>query len=277
MSSTRPSRAFRAHSASAKSCRASRIASASPAARISSAISGAVIRPTSEHRLRRDLLDRLRVAALPAGLVGHRCVDVGVVHTRGEVHVVDVRSCLEIADDLLHVLHLEVAGPERGRVDPVADERLARRSPSLIRWSASSGKRSRFSSSRPSRRVGGCRAATGTATAGSRATCGTRSRRGRPRSPAERHRVGRPGSPRSRAPRAPSASARSGTRPAAPGSARPCTTEHRRRRRGPSSGLASRAARRAGAGPRACSRAAERPSRPSRALRPARRSRVRGS
>jgi hypothetical protein len=47
MSSALPSRALVAHSASAKSWRARRIASASPAARMSSAISGFVIRPTS--------------------------------------------------------------------------------------------------------------------------------------------------------------------------------------------------------------------------------------
>ena len=46
MSSSRPSRAFTAHSASANICRASRIASASPEASSSSATSGFVIRPT---------------------------------------------------------------------------------------------------------------------------------------------------------------------------------------------------------------------------------------
>ena len=47
MSSSRPSRTFFGHSASAKSWRASRIASASPASRMLSATSGSVMRPTS--------------------------------------------------------------------------------------------------------------------------------------------------------------------------------------------------------------------------------------
>src|SRR5712691_9431687 len=68
--------------------------------------------PDEEDGLVRDLLDGLRVAALPAGLVRHRRMDERVVDAGGEIHVVHIRLALEIADDLLHVLQLEVAGPE---------------------------------------------------------------------------------------------------------------------------------------------------------------------
>ena len=100
--------------------------------------------PDEQHGLVETSLIGLRVAALPALLVRHRRVDVGVVHAGGEVHVVEVDRALEVGDDPLDVLELEIARPERGRVDAVAEERVVadRRADARI---DSQGKRSRFS------------------------------------------------------------------------------------------------------------------------------------
>ena len=80
--------------------------------------------PDEQDGLRRDLLDGLRVAALPARLVGHRGVDEGVMDARRQVDVVEIDRALEVGDDALDVLELEIAGPERGGVDAVAEERV---------------------------------------------------------------------------------------------------------------------------------------------------------
>ena len=78
--------------------------------------------PHEQDRRVRDLFDSLGVAALPAGLVGHRGVDERVVDACGDVHVVHVGALVEIGHDPLHVVHLQVAGPERGGVDAVAHD-----------------------------------------------------------------------------------------------------------------------------------------------------------
>ena len=82
------------------------------------------MRPDQQHGLGRDIFDGASVLCLPACLELHRRVDERVVDTCRDVHVVDVRLLLEVGDDALDLVELEVAGPERGRVDPVADERL---------------------------------------------------------------------------------------------------------------------------------------------------------
>ena len=77
-----------------------------------------------EHRLRRHSADLARVVLLPAPLEVHRGMDEGVMDAGGDAHVVEVDQPLEVADDLLHLVDLEVPRPEGGGVDPVPHERL---------------------------------------------------------------------------------------------------------------------------------------------------------
>ena len=197
MSSSLPSRAFSAHSASANICRARRIASASPDSSSSSATVRLGDPADQQHGLGGDRLDRARVLALPAVLVGHRRVDVRVVDAGGEVDEVDVALALEVADDPLDVLELEVARPERGRVDPVAHEGLVadRRADPCHRLD----REPQPVLVRPAPAVGAVvvQRREELPRAGSRATCGTRRRRAPPRSPAAPPTRTSRGSPRS--------------------------------------------------------------------------------
>ena len=77
-----------------------------------------------ENRLRRHLADLARIVLLPAPLEVHRGVDEGVVNAGGNADVVEVDLALEVADDLLHLVDLEIARPEGGGVDPVSHERV---------------------------------------------------------------------------------------------------------------------------------------------------------
>ena len=77
-----------------------------------------------QDRLRRRLAHLARVVLLPPPLEVHRGMDEGVVDAGGDAHVVEIDLALQVADDLLHLIELEVARPEGGGVDPVAHEGL---------------------------------------------------------------------------------------------------------------------------------------------------------
>src|SRR5262249_13112816 len=72
-----------------------------------------------QHRLGRHAADVAGVAALPPALEMHRGVDEGVVHTGRHADIVEVDLLLERCHDLLDLVDLEVARPERGRVDAI--------------------------------------------------------------------------------------------------------------------------------------------------------------